>query len=97
MDVFGSFLKTMIRYLQRVRIMQRMNYDLTASTDPFALQALFGHTKPNRILLGSNFPWTSQEAFARQLLELRGVEELDPSIIESIERSNSLTLFPQFV
>lgn len=96
MDVFGSFLKTMLRYLQRVRIMQRMNYDLTASTDPFAWRTLYGHTKPNRILLGSNYPWTSPAAFTRQLAKLRTFEELDPSIIRSIERGNSLKLFPRF-
>jgi predicted TIM-barrel fold metal-dependent hydrolase len=96
MDVFGSFLKTMIRYLQRVRTMQRMNYDLTASTDPFAWRALYGHTKPTRILMGSNYPWTSPAAFARQRAELRAFEELDLPQIESIERGNSLKLFPRF-
>lgn len=96
MDVFGSFLKTMMRYVQRVRIMQRMNYDLTASTDPFAWRALYGHTKPDRILLGSNYPWTSPAAFAHQQTELRGFEEIDQPKIESIERGNSLKLFPRF-
>jgi hypothetical protein len=96
MDVFGSFLKTMIRYFQRVRTMQRMNYDLTASTDPFAWRALYGHAKPARILMGSNYPWTSLAAFARQQAELRGFEEFDRPQIESIERGNSLRLFPRF-
>jgi predicted TIM-barrel fold metal-dependent hydrolase len=96
MDVFGSFLKTMFRYLQRARTMQRMNYDLTASTDPFAWRALYGHTKPTRILMGSNYPWTSPAAFARQQAELRTYEGLDLPQIESIERGNSLKLFPQF-
>jgi hypothetical protein len=86
----------MIRYLQRVRTMQRMNYDLTASTDPFAWRALYGHTKPTRILMGSNYPWTSPAAFARQRAELRAFEELDLPQIESIERGNSLKLFPRF-
>jgi predicted TIM-barrel fold metal-dependent hydrolase len=96
MDVFGSFLKTMIRYLQRVRTMQRMSYDLTASTDPFAWRALYGHTVPTRILMGSNFPWTSPAAFARQQAELRASEDLDRPHIEAIERGNSLKLFPRF-
>lgn len=96
MDVFGSFLKTMIRYLQRVRIMQRMNYDLAASTDPYAWGALYGLTKPTRILMGSNYPWTSPAAFNRQQVELRTFEDLDLPRIESIERGNSLKLFPRF-
>jgi predicted TIM-barrel fold metal-dependent hydrolase len=96
MDVFGSFLKTMMRYLQRVRTMQRMNYDLTASTDPYAWRALYGHTKPTRILMGSNFPWTSLAAFARQQAALRDFEELDPPQLESIERGNACKLFPRF-
>jgi predicted TIM-barrel fold metal-dependent hydrolase len=96
MDVFGSFLKTMIRFFQRVRVMQRMNYDLTAATDPFAWRALYGHTKPTRILMGSNYPWTSPAAFARQQAELRSFEDLDRPGIESIERGNSLKLFPRF-
>jgi predicted TIM-barrel fold metal-dependent hydrolase len=96
MDVMGSFLKTMIRYLQRVRTMQRMNYDLTASTDPYAWRALYGHTEPTRILMGSNYPWTSPGAFARQKAELRGFEGLDQPEIASIERGNSLKLFPRF-
>ncbi len=96
MDVVGSFLKTMIRYLQRVLIMQRMNYDLTASTDPYAWRALYGHAKPNRILMGSNYPWTPPTAFERQQAELRAFEELQPPQIESIERGNSLKLFPRF-
>jgi predicted TIM-barrel fold metal-dependent hydrolase len=96
MDVFGNFLKTMIRYLQRTRVMQRMNYDLTASTDLYAWRALLGHTKPNRILMGSNYPWTSPAAFARQRTELRAFEELDEPRIQSIERGNSLKLFPRF-
>jgi len=95
MDVFGSFLKTMIRYLQRARTMQRMSYDLTASTDPFAWRALSGHTKPSRILMGSNYPWTSPAAFARQRAELHAYEELDRPTIESVERGNSLRLFAQ--
>jgi hypothetical protein len=96
MDVFGSFLKTMIRYLLRVRTMQRMSYDLTASTDPFAWRALYGHSKPTRILMGSNYPWTSPAAFTRQQAELRSFEDLDLPQIESIERGNSLKLFPRF-
>ena len=77
MDVSGSLLKTMIRYLKRARTMQRMNYDLTASTDPFAWRALYGHTRPGRILMGSNYPWTPPAAFARQQAELRAFEGLD--------------------
>ncbi len=96
MDVFGNFLKTMLRYLQRARVMQRMNYDLTASTDPYAWRALLGQTKPTRILMGSNYPWTSPAAFARQRAELRAFEELDEPKIQSIERSNSLKLFRRF-
>jgi predicted TIM-barrel fold metal-dependent hydrolase len=96
MDVFGNFLKTMIRYVKRTRVMQRMNYDLTASTDPYAWRALYGHTKLSRILMGSNYPWTSPAAFARQRAELRAFEELDEPRIESIERGNSLKLFPRF-
>jgi predicted TIM-barrel fold metal-dependent hydrolase len=96
MDVVGSFLKTMVRYLQRVLIMQRMNYDLTASTDPYAWRALYGHAKPGRILMGSNYPWTPPAAFARQQAELRAFAELEPPQIEAIERGNSLTLFPRF-
>jgi predicted TIM-barrel fold metal-dependent hydrolase len=95
-DVSGSLLMTMIHYLKRVRTMQRMNYDLTASTDPFAWRALYGHAKPSRILMGSNYPWTSQEAFIRQQAELRVFEDLDLPQIESIERGNSLRLFPRF-
>jgi predicted TIM-barrel fold metal-dependent hydrolase len=97
MDVFGSFLKTMIRYFQRARTMSRMNYDLTASTDPFAWRALHGHARPSRILMGSNFPWTSPAAFARQQAELRAYVEVDRPGIESMERGNSLKLFPRFV
>jgi predicted TIM-barrel fold metal-dependent hydrolase len=96
MDVFASFLMTMIRYLQRVRTMRRMNYDLTASTDPFAWRALYGHTKATRILMGSNYPWTAPAAFARQRAQLRASEGLDLRRIESIERGNSLRLFPRF-
>lgn len=96
MDVFGSFLMTMIRYLQRARTMQRMNYDLTGSTDPYAWRALYGHTKPTRILMGSNYPWTSPATFARQQEGLRSHEDLDEPKIESIERGNSLKLFPRF-
>jgi predicted TIM-barrel fold metal-dependent hydrolase len=51
MDVFGNFLMTMIKYLKRARTMQRMNYDLTASTDPFAWRALYEHAKSTRILM----------------------------------------------
>ena len=96
MDVFGNFLKTMIRYLQRVRTMQRMRYDLTASTDPYAWRALYGHTKPTHILMGSNFPWTPPAAYAQQQATLRTYQELDLPQLESIERGNALKLFPRF-
>jgi predicted TIM-barrel fold metal-dependent hydrolase len=96
MDVFGNLLTTMIRYLKRARTMQRMNYDLTASTDPFAWRALYGQTKPTRILMGSNYPWTPPAVFARQQAQLRGFEDLDPPRIEAIERANALKLFPRF-
>jgi predicted TIM-barrel fold metal-dependent hydrolase len=95
MDVFGNFLMTMIRYLKQARTMSRMNYDLTASTDPYAWRALYGHAKPSCILMGSNYPWTSPAAFARQRVELRASEEIDQSKIESIERGNSRKLFPR--
>ncbi len=95
MDVFGNLLKTMISYLKRARTMQRMNYDLTASTDPYAWRALYGHTQTTRILMGSNYPWTSPAAFARQRAELRAFEELDLPGIEAIERGNTLKLFPR--
>jgi predicted TIM-barrel fold metal-dependent hydrolase len=96
MDVSGSLLKTMVSYIKRARTMQRMNYDLTASTDPFAWRALSGHTKTTRILMGSNYPWSSKAAFARQQAELRATTDLDHQGIESIEWSNSLKLFPRF-
>jgi len=96
MDVFGSFLMTMLHYLIRARTVVRMNYDLTASTDPYAWQALYGQTVPSRILMGSNYPWTSPAAFARQQAELRACEALDPAGIACIERDNSLKLFPRF-
>ena len=96
MDVFGNFLMTMIRYLRRARTMSRMNYDLTASTDPYAWQALHGHAKPSRILMGSNYPWTSPAAFARQRAELRAFREIDRTGLESIEGGNSRKLFPRF-
>lgn len=96
MDVFGSFLKTMIRYIQRVGTMQRMNYDLTASTDPYAWRALSNHTKPHRILTGSNFPWTSPEAFALQQAALRDAEALDSLQLASIECDNARKLFARF-
>ena len=95
MDVFGNFLMTMVRYLKRARTMQRMNYDLTAATDPYAWRALYGHTKPSRILMGSNYPWTPPAAFARQQAEWRASGELDRRQIEAIERGNSLKLFPR--
>ncbi len=73
-----------------------MSYDLTASTDRYAWRALYGHTGAARILMGSNFPWTSPGAFARQQADLRAFEELDEPALESIERGNSLRLFPRF-
>jgi predicted TIM-barrel fold metal-dependent hydrolase len=96
MDVSGNLWKTMIRYLKRARTMQRVNYDLTASTDLLAWRALSGHTKPTRILMGSNYPWTSPTAFTRQRADLRAFAVLDRPQIESIERDNSLKLFPRF-
>jgi predicted TIM-barrel fold metal-dependent hydrolase len=93
MDVMGSFLKTMISYFRRDRTMKKMNYDLTASTDPYAWQALNEHAKAKRILMGSNYPWTSPEAFARQQAELKSFDGLDPSKLKLIERDNSLKLF----
>jgi predicted TIM-barrel fold metal-dependent hydrolase len=96
MDVFGNFLMTMVRYLQRARTMQRMNYDLTASTDAYAWEALNRHTKPTHLLMGSNFPWTSVAAFTRQGAELHALEGLDQSKIKFFERSNALKLFPRF-
>jgi predicted TIM-barrel fold metal-dependent hydrolase len=96
MDVFSNFLVTMVHFAKRMPTMQRMNYDLNATTDPYALRALIGHTKSTRILMGSNFPWTSVAEFTRQCAELRDFEGIDLSTLESIERSNSLKLFPRF-
>ncbi|MGD8518125.1 MAG: amidohydrolase family protein [Anaerolineae bacterium] len=96
MDVFGSFLKTMIHYLKRARTMRRMRYDLTATTDPYAWRALVGHTQPDRILMGSNYPWASAAAFARQQADWRACAQLDPAQMRSIERNNALQLFPRF-
>nr|NIS80671.1 amidohydrolase family protein [Anaerolineales bacterium] len=73
-----------------------MNYDLTATTDPFAWRALYGHTKPSRILMGSNYPWAPPAAFAQQQAELYGFGDLDQTIIDPIERGNALKLFPRF-
>lgn len=93
MDVLGSFLKTMISYLRRARTMRRMRYDLTAATDRYALQALIGHAKPARILMGSNFPWTPVGAFVRQQEALRTYSAFDLADIEAIEHGNAFKLF----
>ena len=93
MDVLGSFLKTMISYLRRARTMRRMRYDLTAATDRYTLQALTGHAKPARILMGSNFPWTPFPAFVRQQEALRTNGKLNLADIEAIERGNAFKLF----
>jgi hypothetical protein len=92
MDVFGNILKTMIHYLRRAWTMRRMRYDLTASTDPFAWRALVGQATPARILMGSNYPWTSPAAFARQRAELRRMEGLDRTGLAAIERGNAQAL-----
>jgi hypothetical protein len=47
--------------------------------------------------MGSNYPWASPAAFARQQAELRSHNDLDLQQIESIERGNALKLFPRFV
>lgn len=96
MDVFSNFLVTMVHFFKRLPTMQRMNYDLTSTTDPYALRALFGHTKANRIFMGSNYPWTSIAEFTRQCEDLRSFEGMDLATLESIERNNSLKLFPRF-
>jgi predicted TIM-barrel fold metal-dependent hydrolase len=96
MDVFGSFLKTMIRYLQRVRTMRRMSYDVCAATDRYAWRALWGHARPKRMLMGSNFPWTSPEAFGRQRAEVQAHEEMDMPTMQAIERGNALRLRPRW-
>ena len=96
MDVFGSLMKTMKRYFKRVRIMQRMNYDLAAATDPFAWRALTGHTRPTRILLGSNYPWTPAsyiEKVNNKLCDFNGFNKQD---LIAITHQNALKLFPRF-
>ena len=96
MDVFGNFLLTMKRFVKRVRTMKRMSYDITSATDDFALKALYGHAGSKRMLMGSNFPWSTTETFARQRKEIGALEELNQKQLGSIERNNSLRLFPRF-
>lgn len=95
MDVAGNFLKIMYRYFQRVRTMRSMIYDLTASTDPFAWRALYGHAKSDRIMMGSNYPWTSPTAFSNQVSALSSRQDLEQHEMEAIERENALKLFPR--
>lgn len=94
MDVFGSFLKTMISYIKRARAMRQMNYDLTATTDPYSLQALCSHTKTTHILMGSNYPWTPTAAFVRHRDQFRTFKELELPELETIESRNALNLIP---
>jgi hypothetical protein len=93
MDIFGNFLLTMRRFVKRIRAMRRMRYDVTATTDAIALGALCGHASAGQMLMGSNYPWSSREAFTRQQEELRAFEELNGRQTESVERNNSLVLF----
>jgi aminocarboxymuconate-semialdehyde decarboxylase len=96
MDVAGSFLKIMYRFFQRVRTMRGMNYDLAASTDPIAWRALYGHAGSHRILMGSNYPWTTSRSFSRQIAELDSREDLERGEMEAIKWGNALKLFPRF-
>ncbi len=94
-DVFANVVKTMMRFLKRVRTMQRMSYDITASTDAFALMGLYKHAGAARLLMGSNYPWSPPAAFVRQKAELRAFDALGSEGCQSIERINSLKLFPR--
>jgi hypothetical protein len=46
--------------------------------------------------MGSNYPWASAAAFARQQADWRACAQLDPTQMRSIERNNALQLFPRF-
>lgn len=94
MDVFENFLNIMMRFFRRVRTMQRMSYDLCAATDPYAWVALQGHVKIPRILTGSNFPWTTAEAFSLRQADWRTIACLDQRQHQSIARGNALAMFP---
>ena len=74
----------------------RFNYDLAGTPVPRQLPALRTFANPDRILFGSDWPFTPMPAVSFGMQRLDAFLAAEPDFLEAIERKNALNLFPKF-
>lgn len=72
-------------------------YDTALAAGPQTMESLTRVAVPERILFGTDFPYTSVEAVADQVQSLEGQESISATQRASIVRGNVLALFPRLV
>jgi predicted TIM-barrel fold metal-dependent hydrolase len=76
--------------------LRRLHYDLAASVNPFTLPAVAALAGPSQLLLGTDFPFASDEAAASVVHGLAGIPGLPVEDRLRIEGVNARRLFPRF-
>lgn len=74
--------------------LKRLYFDTALSANPYSFSALTMLLPPEQILFGSDYPFAPERTMAASV-EGMGKLGLAPEVLEKIERTNALTLFPR--
>jgi predicted TIM-barrel fold metal-dependent hydrolase len=74
----------------------RFYYDLAGNPLPRALPALRSFAAPDRLLYGSDWPWTPEQAVPGQRGQLTAALASEPDFSRGVFGGNALKLFPRF-
>lgn len=75
--------------------LRRLYYDLALSTHPSTLAALRTLAAPDRILYGSDWPFTPELGVARGVMQLLNENGLAEADLHALTRGNAEALFPR--
>lgn len=75
--------------------LRRLHYDLAGSPSPYSLASLLQLVEPDRLLYGSDWPFTPEPAVERDGATLQDNPLIRPEDLSRIFRDNALELFPR--
>ncbi|WP_213956141.1 MULTISPECIES: amidohydrolase family protein [unclassified Variovorax] len=77
-------------------LLRGMHYDLAGFPLPRQLKALLEIADPQRILYGSDYPFTPEPLVAALAAQLDGSPQISNQLRQDFMRNNALALFPKF-
>jgi predicted TIM-barrel fold metal-dependent hydrolase len=76
--------------------LRRFWYDIALSPAAQTMDVLAGVAAPEQIVFGSDWPFANARVIAEAMATYEAVTSISPGQRAAIDRSNALSLFPQF-